>query len=369
MEFKVTINQNQDSKRAVDVLIDEFGISAQMQKRIRLYGNLWINDKPGRMIDIVHTGDRIVAHSSKNSSELLPVKTNHVPGVEVLFEDDHLIVLNKPSDLVVHPTMSHPANTLLDLLSDKKLHPVTRLDRETSGALIIAKHAHAHYRIVQNPIRRVYWALTHGHWTRQQGVIDQPIRRFPNSIMVRVVDQTGKSAITNYRVIYSFQEQCFDWVEFALETGRTHQIRVHSLYCGHPLLGDGLYGISNYCEFDQQTNFNILAIDPNLNFLNFHENSIAKDAYEIKRNIENKSKQNNLDSANLLEINPQRVGPEYQNDFKSLINEQQLILDRIIKRQALHSRLIGFTHPITKKYMEFKTKLPADIMTFLDYIE
>ena len=359
MEFKVIVNQNQDSKRAVDVLIDEFGISAQMQKRIRLYGNLWINDKLGRMIDIVHTGDHIIAHPNKNSSELLPVKTNLISGVEVLFEDDHLIVLNKPTEMVVHPTMSHPKNTLLDQLSEKTLHPVTRLDRETSGALIIAKHAHAHYRLMQRPITRVYWALTHGHWTETPGTIMQPIKRFPKSIMVRVVDQAGKSAITNYRVLYSFQKQNFDWVEFTLETGRTHQIRVHSLYHGHPLLGDGLYGITNYCELDRQANFNILKIDPNLNFLNLHENLFDENNY----------KTNYLTDVSMLKISYQRIASEHQKFFKSLINKKQLLLDMNIKRQALHSRLIGFTHPITKKYMEFKAELPSDMMIFLDNLE
>ncbi|MGB4610390.1 MAG: RluA family pseudouridine synthase [Saccharofermentanales bacterium] len=350
MEFKVTVNPNHDLKRAVDVLIDEFGISAQMQKRIRLYGNLWINGKTGRMVDIVHAGDQIVAHPSKDFSELLPVKVNQIPGVEILYEDEHLIVLNKPADLVVHPTMSHSDNTLLDLLSEKQLHPVTRLDRETTGVLIIAKHAHAHYRLVQNPVRRIYWALTHGHWSDQQGSVNQPIMRFPNSIMIRIVDQAGKSAITHYKVLYSFREQIFDWVEFTLETGRTHQIRVHSLYCGHPLLGDGLYGITNYCKFDDQANFNILAIDPNLNFP------------ESNRHI------NNTDY-DQLEISPQRIAMQHQTNFKSLINQKQLLLDQKIKRQALHSRLIGFTHPITSKYMEFKAELPSDMMTFLENIE
>ncbi|NLJ70490.1 MAG: hypothetical protein GX328_03375 [Clostridiaceae bacterium] len=437
MEFKVTVKRNQDSQRAVDVLINEFGISAQMQKRIRLYGNLWINDKPGRMIDIVYTGDRIVAHPNKNCAELLPIKTNQIPGVEVLFEDEHLIVLNKPADMVVHPTMSHSDNTLLDLLSEKPLHPVTRLDRDTSGALIIAKHAHAHYRIVQNPIKRVYWALTHGHWLKQQGIINQPIKRFPNSIMIRVVDQTGKSAITNYKVLNSCKEQSYDWVEFTLETGRTHQIRVHSLYYGHPLLGDSLYGITNYCELDHQSNFNILEIDPNLNFLDLHRNSI--DQYKDNKNIlksklncnannqqkplaeynldktsqltnnvneqqKHLSKDNldkisqltnnsnnqqkhlsedNLDKTsqltnnvneqqkyltdiNSLKISPQRVAPKNQTTLKSLINEKQLLLDRMIERQALHSRQIGFFHPITEKYMEFEAELPSDMRFFVE---
>ncbi|HHU53285.1 MAG TPA: RluA family pseudouridine synthase [Clostridiaceae bacterium] len=369
MEFKFTVKHNQDSKRAVDALIDEFGISSNMQKRIRLYGNLWINDIPARMIDIVHTGDRIVAHPDKDYSESIPIITNQISGIEVIFEDEHLIVLNKPADLVVHPTMSHPDNTLLDLISDKKLHPVTRLDRETTGALIIAKHPHSHYQIAKNHIRRIYWALTHGHWTKQQNTVNQPIKRFPNSIMVRVVDQTGKSAITNYRVLYSFKEQNLDWVEFALETGRTHQIRVHSLYCGHPLLGDGLYGISNYCEFDHQDNFNILRIDPNLNFLCFQENFNENNEYEINENIEYNCKQYKLIHTDSLKINPQRVAPEYQANFKSLITEKQLILDSLIKRQALHSRLIGFTHPITKKYLEFKAELPNDMMKLFENLE
>lgn len=321
MEFRLIVKKNNNAKRAVDALVNEFNISSQMQKRIRLYGNLWINGKLARMIDPVYTGDLIVAHPVKDATLLTPAKINSIPGVEILFEDDHLIVVNKPSNLVVHPTMSHPDNTLLDLLSEQKLHSVTRLDRETTGALIIAKHPHAHYRIVQNPIKRIYWAFTHGHWPKDQASLVHPIKRDPDSIMLRIVDQKGRAAITHYSVVKSYSAENFDWVEFELETGRTHQIRVHSLFSARPLLADGLYGIADYCTFDADSNFRII---------------------------------NHLFSSN-------RINPEFQKDFANLLTKEQLTLDKKIKRQALHSRLIGFVHPITQQYLEFEAEMPSDM--------
>lgn len=321
MEFKYIVEEKHNARKVADVLVAVFGISALMQKRIRLYGNLWVNGKDYRMVDLVYTNDVIIAHPSKDSRELIPAYINKVTGIEILFEDDHVLVVNKPSDLVVHPTMSHPNQTLIDLLSDEKLHTVTRLDRETSGAMIIAKHGHAHHRISQKPIKRIYWALTHGLWLNKRGVIDAPIRRSQDSIMIRIVDQEGREALTDYKVKAQHQKMNYSWLEFQLRTGRTHQIRVHSLFNGHPLLGDGLYGLSDYY-------------------------TSGGEQFLIKK---------------IKDLDPKRIEINKQKTFRKLLSSEQIKLDLSIKRQALHAKTIGFIHPIKNEYMEFEAALPEDM--------
>lgn len=325
MEFKYIVEEKHNSKKAFEVLDSVFGMSSLMQKKIRLYGNLWVNGEHHRMIDPVYTGDFIMAHPTIKIEDLVPAKINKVPGIDILFEDDHLLVVNKPPKIVVHPTRSHPDKTLIDLLSDKKLHTVTRLDRETSGAIIIAKHGHAHYRITQKPIKRIYWALTHGIWQNKEGTIDASIRRCQDSFMIRVVASDGKKAVTHYRVKDQVPEENYSWLEFQLQTGRTHQIRVHSLYHAHPLLGDGLYGLSDYYE---QTNDEIVLS-------------------EIEK----------LDTERIQNLN--------QINFRKLVNKNQVLIDQRIDRQALHARIIGFSHPIHNKYIEIEAPLPEDMQKLL----
>ncbi len=325
MEFKYIVEEIYHGKSIAEILKLKFQISSLLLKKIRLHGVLLVNGLPKRMIDPAYTGDFILAQPSTDPDDFKPFKMNALPNIEILYEDEHLAVLNKPANLVVHATFSHPENTLIDQLSDRRLHVVTRLDRETSGAMIIAKHSHAHYRLMQRPMHKVYWALTHGIWQKKRGEINAPILRSPDSIMIRQVDSDGKEAITLYVVRRESSLKNFSLVEFQLLTGRTHQIRVHSLYMAHPLLADGLYGIADYM--------------PGL--------ILEKKVIPIQKDL-------------------CRIQQERQQIFLNLLNESQYALDCQIKRQALHARCIGFYHPISEKYMEFTADPPEDMKILLE---
>jgi 23S rRNA pseudouridine1911/1915/1917 synthase len=130
---------------------------------------------------------------------------------------------------------------LTSLLADFPLHPVNRLDRDTSGLVLIARNGHAHYVIARNPMRKIYVGLVHGQ-TGDRGTIDAPIRRSDGSIILREVHDEGVPAQTRWRRIHYFPHSDISFLKFELLTGRTHQIRVHCHYAGFPLVGDGLYG-------------------------------------------------------------------------------------------------------------------------------
>lgn len=172
--------------------------------------------------------------------------------LDITFEDDHLLVINKKAGMSTIPSREHPSGTLANAVigyyirngHQATFHAVNRLDKDTSGLLIVAKHRLAHDRLSklqkEGELKRYYTAIVSGCIERDTGVINAPIGRDPTSIIARTVREDGKHALTHFRVIKrSFEETL---VEMKLETGRTHQIRVHFSYIGHPLLGDDLYG-------------------------------------------------------------------------------------------------------------------------------
>lgn len=252
MEIIYLVTHADHGMRAVDVLTSRAGLSRLQTKRIRLYGELLNNDRHWRMIDAVSAGDRLVARTAEDHDARPPLRRPESIGF--IFEDDWLAVLNKPAGLVVHPTFKHEKGTLTDLLSDFSLHPVSRLDRDTSGLVMIAKNGHAHYVLSQNRMKKIYLAVVHGQMPSQSGSIDAPIARAPDSLIRRLVADPGLPASTNYTVMtYNFVHD-LSVVRFELVTGRTHQIRVHSQHVGCPLVGDTLYGIEpdRWTSIDQQ---------------------------------------------------------------------------------------------------------------------
>ncbi|AZR72123.1 hypothetical protein BBF96_01170 [Anoxybacter fermentans] len=176
--------------------------------------------------------------------------------LDIVYEDANLLVVNKPTGMLVHPTATERTNTLangvLYYLKAQGNHnlfrPIHRLDRNTSGLVLIAKNQYAHNymsnQLKRNKIHRQYLALVHGVITDDSGTIDAPIGRVKGSIIQRKVDPVqGKKAITHYRVLKRFSNATL--IALSLETGRTHQIRVHLSYLGYPLMGDTLYGGSD----------------------------------------------------------------------------------------------------------------------------
>ncbi|WP_409274454.1 RluA family pseudouridine synthase [Neobacillus sp. SCS-31] len=171
----------------------------------------------------------------------------------ILYEDDYLIVLNKPAAMNTIPSREHPygslANGLVGYYEKTGLkatsHIVTRLDRDTSGLVLVAKHRHVHHLLSKQQksggVKREYEAFVEGEFTEESGTIEQPIGRKADSIIEREVRPDGQYACTQYQVT-GVCRGLFSRVRLRLETGRTHQIRVHLAYIGHPLLGDDLYG-------------------------------------------------------------------------------------------------------------------------------
>ena len=162
--------------------------------------------------------------------------------VPTAFENENLIVFDKPSGMPVHPSAKHQGDTLgnyfSSLFPDLTFRPVNRLDRDTSGLCIVAKNSYS-ASILQNSFGKVYYTAVHGI-TEEYGTIDAPVARERESIIKRCVREDGRRAVTHYkRLMYS---EKYSLLEIHLETGRTHQIRVHLAHIGHPLAGDDLYG-------------------------------------------------------------------------------------------------------------------------------
>lgn len=222
------------------ILARKYKMSGTMIKKLKMRGVVNANGVHARVVDKVKTGDRLFCEYEDNSRPL-----NRVPAIPILFENDSYAVIDKPSGMVTHPGHGHLDDSLLTHLSDRPLHPVMRLDRETSGLIIIAKDGYAHNTLAEHAeIAKRYKALTYGKWEIDEGTINVPIARRPGSVMIRdcVTDGTGRESVTHYRVLEYYPDKDISLVEYQLETGRCHQIRVHSLYMGHPLVGDGLYG-------------------------------------------------------------------------------------------------------------------------------
>lgn len=175
--------------------------------------------------------------------------------LDIIYEDDDIIVVNKPKGMVVHPAPGSPNKTLVNALLNYtndlsdingKIRPgiVHRLDKDTSGVLVVAKNNKAHMDIAkqlkERSIKRIYIALVHGVVNKDDGVIDAPIGRNPrNRLKMAVTHINSKEAITRFKVLERFSK--YTLVELSLYTGRTHQIRVHLSYINHPVVGDSLY--------------------------------------------------------------------------------------------------------------------------------
>ena len=215
----------------------EFKMSTTWVKRVKLYGTVELNGVHARVKDPVRTGDRLFFEYEDNSENLTPPEN-----VDILYETDSYAVVNKPAGMVTHPSHGHLEDSLLTNLSDKTLHPVMRLDRETSGLLIVAKDGYAHNMLAHADIKKSYKALCYGKFEPAEGTLAFPIARRPNSVMIRDCVEDGKPSVTHYKTLSYFESANISLVQFELETGRCHQIRTHCCHVGHPLLSDGLYG-------------------------------------------------------------------------------------------------------------------------------
>ena len=237
MQITFRVKNEYDGKEIRNILKAELNMSNNMIKKVKLYGTMDVNGVHRRVIDTVNAGDEIFCAYEDDSGKL---KSDS--GIKLYYEDDWFAVCEKPSGMVTHPTHGHLDDSLLTALSDNSLHPVTRLDRETSGLIAIAKNGYAHNQICEGQMQKKYLAVQYGRFDDDFGTIDLPIKRRPDTIMIRDVDPEGYPSVTHYKVLFYDDINNISLTEFVLETGRCHQIRVHSTYLKHPLVGDGLYG-------------------------------------------------------------------------------------------------------------------------------
>ena len=185
--------------------------------------------------------------------------------LDIVYEDKDVLVVNKPRGMVVHPAPGHPSGTVVNGLMhhctdlsgiNGVLRPgiVHRIDKDTSGLLMVAKNDKAHVslvdQLVNRTVTRVYTALVHGHIPHDNGTIDAPIGRDPRERQNMGIVDKGRHAVTHFKVLERFGD--YTLVECKLETGRTHQIRVHMKYIGFPLVGDPKYGPKKTLEFNGQ---------------------------------------------------------------------------------------------------------------------
>lgn len=224
-----------------------------LQKLIR-DGNILIGDKPVKSNYRLKGGEQISLELPE--PEPLDVEPEPIP-LDIVYEDSDLLFVNKPKGMVVHPAPGHPRGTLVNGLlyhCGKELSGINgvqrpgivhRIDRDTTGLLVVCKndfsHSHVAKQLAEHTITRRYRAIVHGVIEEEEGTVNQPIGRSRTNRLKMAVDPVhGKQAVTHYRVLKRFSH--YTCIECRLETGRTHQIRVHMTYLQHPLLGDPLYG-------------------------------------------------------------------------------------------------------------------------------
>lgn len=214
-------------------------------------GHVTVNGQPVKPKYKVQAGDKIsLVKPEPQSLELTP---ENIP-LDIVYEDDDVIVVNKPQGMVVHPAPGHPDHTLVNaLLYHSPLSTINgtfrpgivhRIDKDTSGLLMVAKNDLAHQSLAEQlrnkTNKREYLALVYGQIKEDEGTIDAPLGRNPQDRKKQAVVKDGRHAVTHFKVVKRYDN--FTLVKCILETGRTHQIRVHMKYIGHPLVGDPLYG-------------------------------------------------------------------------------------------------------------------------------
>lgn len=242
------------SGRLSSFLREEMEMSAGLMNRLKWQDKLYVNGVPQHTDYPVAPGDVITVPLEEPEPQY-PAQEG---SLTILYEDEHILAVDKPAGMLIHPSRSQFTDTLANFVAGyyKKtgqaaaFHPVTRLDRDTFGVVLLGKNSHTHALLSQNPLEKTYEALVYGAPTQAEGVIDAPIARRPLPSLLRQVSPEGKPSLTRYRVL-SRQEKT---AVLALTpvTGRTHQLRVHCAYMGFPIVGDPQYGSPESQAFSKE---------------------------------------------------------------------------------------------------------------------
>ena len=239
----------------LDVCINEWidMVSRSYLQKLIKDGQVKVNDKAVKPSLVVKADDDVIVCLPKAVEP--QIKAENIP-LDILYEDKDVLVVNKPKGMVVHPAAGHYDGTLVNALMyhckedlsgiNGVMRPgiVHRIDRDTTGSLIVCKNDFAHNAIAaqlkEHSIKRIYKAIITGNFREEEGTINAPIGRHSTERKKMAVLPGGREAITHYKILEPFKG--YSYAQFQLETGRTHQIRVHMASVGHPLLGDTVYG-------------------------------------------------------------------------------------------------------------------------------
>ena len=293
MELEYIVDKEFDNIN--QILVGKFNLSTRLINKLIKNKKVTVN---GCFLDTrlsSNIGDKVIIDFSyeEDNSNIVPKEMS----LNILYEDEWMLIINKPSGIAVHPSILHFNDSLsngvrfyFDKIGlKKKIRPVNRLDLNTSGVIIFAKCEYIQEELSKqmqkNIFKKEYLCIVNGIFPNDKklGTINLPIARKNGSIIERCISEDGQNSITHYEVLKEFKDKNYSLVKCLLETGRTHQIRVHMKELSHPLLGDTLYGTSS----------------------------------------------------------------------------------NLINRQALHSYLISFIHPVTKKEIKIMAKLPKDMRNLL----
>lgn len=241
MELRLTARRE---GRLSSFLRGELKMSSSLMNKLKWGDGIRVNGVPQHTNFPVKPGDVITVALE----EPVPEYPAEDGPLTILYEDDHILVTDKPAGMLIHPSRAKNEGTLANFVAgyyrrtgqDSAFHPVTRLDRDTFGIVLLAKNAHVHTLLQAADIRKTYHAWVFGGPEGERGTIDAPIARRPLPSLLRYVSPEGKPAVTEFRVLERGEGIC----KLALRpvTGRTHQLRVHCAYMGYPILGDPQYG-------------------------------------------------------------------------------------------------------------------------------
>lgn len=254
MNIKILLIEKEQTGKRLDVFLAD-----SWPEMSRSYYQNLIKDNRVTSSGKILKSNHIVKSPEEIRVEIPPAQTiDLIPEdikIDIIYEDEEIAVVNKPQGMVVHPAVGHTTGTLVNALLfhcdhlsgiNGQIRPgiVHRIDKDTSGLLVIAKNDKAHQslskQIKAKTATRVYWALVEGVLKQDHGTVNQPIGRHPHDRKKMAVINTGRLAVTHFRVLEQYQDCSL--IEAKLETGRTHQIRVHIASIGHPIVGDPLYG-------------------------------------------------------------------------------------------------------------------------------
>lgn len=243
--------------RLSSFLREEMAMSSGLVNRLKWHEKILVNGKPEHTDFQVRSGDEITALVDAPAVDY-PAQDGRL---DILYEDEHFLAVDKPAGMLIHPSRSCNSGTLANLVmgyykrtgQNCAFHPMTRLDRDTFGVVLLAKNPHAHYLLQTSALNKIYHAVTFGGPTEDVGVIDAPIARKPLPSLLREIRQDGKQSITEYRVLERSGKLCK--LELYPITGRTHQLRLHCAYMGFPILGDPQYGTGEAAAYAEKMGF------------------------------------------------------------------------------------------------------------------